>query len=35
LLEQPNRMLEEDQETFFPDPLKSAAYKQLAQDYFI
>lgn len=35
LLEQPNRMLDEDQETFFPDPLKSAAYKQLAQDYFI
>lgn len=35
LLEQPNRMLEEDQETFFPDPLKSAAYKHLAQDYFI
>ena len=35
LIEQPNRMLEKDQETFFPDPLKSAAYKQLAQDYFI
>lgn len=35
LLEQPNRMIDEDQETFFPDLLKSAAYKQLAQDYFI
>lgn len=34
LLEQPDLTIEEGQEVFIPDPLKSELYKQIAQGYF-
>ncbi|MBO0452101.1 gluconokinase [Candidatus Enterococcus murrayae] len=34
LLEQPKLTIEESQQVFIPDPIKHAAYKQIAQDYF-